>query len=232
MAWVLKACSNEGLIQQLQDLSIIKSEIVAEVMKQTDRKYYCPSKHPFIDEPEPIGCNTKISSPHIHAYALENLSNIIKEDSRILDIGSGSGYLAACFARLIEAKAKLKGVKNSGKVISIEHQPKMADFAIKNLNSDDPNLIGEDKVRIVQGDGRKGYTQYAPYDVIHVGAAVQDVPNDLLLQLNLGGRMVVPIGEKGEDKQMIQYDRISNYEIVKTMLSSVLYVPLEDLKES
>lgn len=225
MAWRSQSGSNEGLIEQLQEYGIIKSDIIANVMKQTDRKLYCRVAYPYVDRPHSIGYGATISAPHMHAYALDNLSNHLKSDSRILDVGSGSGFLTMCFARYLQAVSP----ENSGLVVGIEHHPKLVEFAIENLNSDDPKLLLEGKIKIIQGDGRLGCAEHGPYDAIHVGAAAAQIPDELLKQLKPGGRMICPVGEAGETQQMEQFDKTISGEIKRKTLMSVVYVPLTDL---
>lgn len=83
------------------------------------------------------------------------------------DVGSGSGYLTACFARYLDGH----DVVHDGKVIGIEHQSELVKLGIENINEDNVELINSGRVLIVEGDGRLGYPQQAPYDAIHVGAA-------------------------------------------------------------
>lgn len=160
-------------------------------MKSTDRKLYCRVAYPYVDRPYSIGYSATISAPHMHAFALDILSDHLKPDSRVLDVGAGSGFLVTCFARFLEAKAKADGQENfTGVVCGIEHHPKLVEFAIENINSDDPKYIAEGKIKIVQGDGRLGYPELAPYDAIHVGAAAAQVPDELLKQLKPGNYQI------------------------------------------
>lgn len=160
-----------------------------------------PSGKTLINFFHPLSLILKFfSAAHMHATALSNLIDFIKPNSRILDVGSGSGYLTACFARLLKAKMIESGNVEcgSGFVIGIEHHPKLVEFSIGNLNSDDPKLIEEGKVKIIQGDGRLGYAESAPYDCIHVGAAAASTPEALLDQLKVNGRMIIPVGPHGK----------------------------------
>ncbi|XP_063138121.1 protein-L-isoaspartate(D-aspartate) O-methyltransferase isoform X2 [Rattus norvegicus] len=108
-----------------------------------------------------------ISAPHMHAYALELLFDQLHEGAKALDVGSGSGILTACFARM---------VGHSGKVIGIDHIKELVDDSITNVKKDDPMLLSSGRVRLVVGDGRMGFAEEAPYDAIHVGAAAPVVP--------------------------------------------------------
>jgi len=193
-------------------------------MKQTDRKLYCRTENPYLDKPQSIGYSVTISAPHMHAYALENLITNLKPHSRVLDVGSGSGYLTMCFARFLLAQS----IQCTGIVVGIDNNPHLVEFSIGNLNSDDPKFLSSGKIKIVKGDGRLGCSQHGPYDVIHVGAASSEAPKELLAQLKPGGRMLIPIGPKSETQKLELYDKMSNGKIETTSLMNVLYGSLKD----
>lgn len=123
----------------------------------------------------------------------------------------------------------LKSPNSTGMVIGIEHHPKLVEFSIGNLNSDDPQMLESGKLKIIQGDGREGCAEHAPFDAIHVGAAAAEIPEKLLEQLKNGGRMICPVGPEGETQQLVQYDKSTNGEITKKTLMDVVYVPLTGL---
>lgn len=135
-----------------------------------DRAHYAPT-NPYQDAPQSIGNNATISAPHMHGYALEALSPWLKNGARVLDVGSGSGYLSAVMAKL---------VLPHGHVIGIDHVPELQCMALLNVKQDAPNLLEGGVLQFVVGDGRLGYAQGAPFDVIHVGAACDDFPLPLL----------------------------------------------------
>lgn len=195
-------------------------------MKATDRKLYCRVNNPYVDRPYSIGFSATISAPHMHAYALEILQKHLKPDAKVLDVGAGSGFLTVCFSRFMQAQSS----DSKGLVVGIEHHPKLVEFAIGNINTDDPKLLDEGKVKIIEGDGRLGCEELGPYDAIHVGAAACKIPDNLLKQLKPGGRMICPVGPAGDTQMLEQYDKDENGEITKQTLMSVIYVPLTDLK--
>lgn len=162
----------------------------------------------------------------MHAYALELLQQHLKPDAKVLDVGSGSGYLTVCFSRFMQAQS----LDSTGLVVGIEHHPKLVEFAIGNINSDDPKFFSEGRVIVIEGDGRLGCEEHGPYDAIHVGAAAAEIPDNLLKQLKKGGRMICPVGPAGETQHLEQYDMLPNGEIKKETLMAVVYVPLTDLK--
>lgn len=96
----------------------------------------------------------------------------------------------------------LNSQESTGQVIGIEHHPKLVDFATGNLNADDQSMLSGGKLKIIQGDGRLGCEEFAPYDAIHVGAAAAEIPEMLLEQLKLGGRMICPVGPQGDTQQL------------------------------
>lgn len=227
MAWRSHGKTNAELISNLQKNGIIKHEAVFEAMKQTDRRHYISSR-PYDDTPQSIGYRATISAPHMHAYALEILHDQLtsRENATALDVGSGSGYLTACFARMI---------RGEGKVIGIEHIPELVRKSIENVKNDDPSLLTSGKVFLTAGDGRLGYDPESKkvelYDAIHVGAAAAEMPKALLDQLKKGGRLILPVGGQGSTQTFQQWNKDSSGKLSKQDLMDVMYVPLTDKKK-
>ncbi|ALC46626.1 Pcmt [Drosophila busckii] len=225
MAWRSVGADNADLIRQLREYGVIASESVASAMVATDRKHYSP-RNPYMDAPQPIGGGVTISAPHMHAFALEYLRDHLRPGAHVLDVGSGSGYLTACFYRYIKAK----GESAETRIVGIEHQASLVAMSKANLNSDDRNMLDSGQLLIVEGDGRKGHVAHAPYDAIHVGAAAPETPTELINQLAKGGRLIVPVGPEGGSQYMQQYDKDANGKVEMTRLMGVMYVPLTDLR--
>jgi len=156
----------------------------------------------------------------MHASACDSLLPYLKDGSKVLDIGSGSGYLTHVLAEL---------VKPSGTVIGIDHIQALTDMAIENTqkSSEGRLLLETGAIRFVTGDGRKGYSEGAPYDAIHVGAAAAEHHKVLEDQLKAPGRMFVPV-EEGWSQHIYVIDKDENGVVSKKKLYAVQYVPLTD----
>ena len=132
-----------------------------------------------------------MSQPRSDGRRLEWLSKKLVAGSKVLDVGSGSGFLTAVMYEMVKGSSK----KNGTRIVGVEHIDKLAKNSILNLLKSYSNEIWKKRIRIVNADGRKGYKQEAPYDVIHVDASAKEVPEELIKQLKVGGLMVIPIGE-------------------------------------
>lgn len=203
---------------------ILRNPKAYQVMVETDRADFCPND-PYDDCPQSIGFNATISAPHMHAFALEAALPFINPDQpqRVLDVGSGSGYLCVAFAKLLAP---------SGKVYGIEHIQPLVNLARRNTEKSNADLLDGYRIYFICEDGRKGFLPGAPYDIIHVGASSSDVPQDLIDQTKVGGVIIIPVGRIHEDQLMKIYKKKSDgsLEDISHHSWTVRYVPLTDAK--
>lgn len=113
----------------------------------------------------------------------------------------------------------------NGRVVGVEHIPELVDVSMANVRKHHADLIEDGRLRLVEGDGRDGYAAEALYDAIHVGAAAEELPETLVAQLKIGGRMVLPVGRPGAQR-FIQVDKVAADQITRKHLADVMYVPL------
>lgn len=151
---------------------------VLSAMKKVKREEFIPAdmkNNAYYDGPLPIGNGQTISQPYMVAKMTEELG--LEGEEKVLEIGTGSGYQAAVLSLLAK------------EVFTIERDNELADLAKENLSE-------YKNVKVVVGDGTKGYLESSPYDAIVVTAGAPFVPQDLIDQLNDGGRLIIPVGDR------------------------------------
>ena len=200
----------EALIQEKG----IRTQKVYDVMMIVDRADFAP-KNPYENYSKPLPCNTVISQPFIHAYCLEALKDYLHEGS-IVYVGFGSGYFTLAMSKMMNDK---------GKVVGIDHMEQLYELAKKNISKHHKNLIDNKTIELKIGDGRKGFKESGPYDCIHVGAATMEPPKELLEQLKIGGRLLIPLGPRG-DQYIYTIDKLTNENFSSQRGLSVCFSPL------
>ena len=211
------------LVKRLIENGIALSVKVQVVLESIDRKYFVPADgSPYEDKPQRIGFNTTISAPHMHAYTLVWLEKYLTPGICILDVGSGSGYLTLCLAKMI----------GRGKVFGIDHIEKLTTQALKNIAmsqselSNDPQLL----IQMSHKDGRNGLPEFAPFNVIHVGASTTKIPEPLIDQLAPGGVLIAPVGPDSASQKITLVEKDLNGSLRYSALLNVCYAPLTDKK--
>ena len=157
----------------------VKDPLVLEAMRSVPRHEFVPTQmreYAYADRPLPIGERQTISQPYIVALMTELAQ--VKKDDRVLEVGTGSGYQAAVLAEI------------GARVHTIEIIPSLAARARKTLEA-----VGYDGIEYRVGDGYGGWPEAAPFDSIIVTAAPGHVPQPLVDQLKMGGRLVIPVGK-------------------------------------
>jgi len=147
------------------------------------------------DYPLMIGYGQTISQPATVAFMLELLAPQVGD--KILDVGAGSGWQAALIGKVVGSQ---------GEVYAIERIPELVSFARNNVSK--YNLS---QVEIVRGDGSRGYQKEQPYDGIIVAAAAVKVPSEMLEQLKIGGRLVIPVGDPIQTIKLIKRVGVEDY---------------------
>jgi protein-L-isoaspartate(D-aspartate) O-methyltransferase len=176
------------MVTRLRDHYGIRDERVLEAMRSVPRHAFVPEalqSRAYGDHALPISANQTISQPFIVARMTELLE--IDKDSRVLEIGAGSGYQTAVLAQL------------AGQVFAIERIGELAREAqsrIRQLN------IYNATVKCF--DGTLGWAAHAPYDAILVAAGGPSIPEPLVVQLKTGGRLVVPVGDSREAQRLVR----------------------------
>jgi protein-L-isoaspartate(D-aspartate) O-methyltransferase len=224
MAWRCTGSSNKQLVDNLFHSGIISKSRVVDAMVSTDRANFVRRSDislAYQDSPQLIGYGATISAPHMHAMCLELLEDKLIPGNRVLDVGSGSGYLTASIARMIQPQ---------GIVVGIDHIDELVEMSRENIKRDCKELMDLGIIKLVVGDGRDGYEEFAPYDAIHVGAASRGIPDKLIAQLKVGGKLVVPIELEMGAQALFMIEKTGDEpdDYKKEMITGVRYVPLTD----
>ena len=208
------------LLEALKREGVIRSERVYKAMLRVPREEFVPEElrcYAYEDTPLPIGHGQTISAPHMVALMCEEAG--LEPGQRVLEVGTGSGYHAAVIAEIVAPSDEPR--ERWGRVVTIERIPELAERARRVLE----RLGYSGRVKVVVGDGSKGYPPEAPYDRIVVTAAAPQVPKPLIDQLKPGGRIVIPVGDR-----MVQYlyvvEKKPDGQVVSRPVTSCLFVPL------
>eukprot|EP00892_Ulva_mutabilis_P000750 jgi/Ulvmu1/10676/UM066_0060.1 len=218
------------LVEHLRSHKWLESEHCVNAMLRVDRRDFVQPDMPlrlvYQDRPLPNGPTETISAPHMHATALQLLSDQLRPGARILDVGSGSGYLTACFAYAAEP---------GGYVLGIEKFESLARQSVVSLRTHHRKLLDEGIIEIqaanVLGLEAEEVDEEDKFAAIHVGAAAATIPQDLCSLLARGGRMVIPVGPQHGPQVLTIVDRVdpegSPEPALKVReLMGVQYVPL------
>ena len=182
---------------------------VLAALERVPRHLFVDATHAgqaYDDRALPIGRGQTISQPYIVAFTAQALS--VAPGDRVLEVGTGSGYAAAVLAEL------------GATVVTVERDPSLASTARSRLDA-----LGYSRVKVIQADGSRGCPDRAPFDAISVAAAAPSVPEPLVAQLQVGGRLVVPVGGRRSDQRLVRVVRTGEGTEVEDLLP-VAFVPL------
>ncbi len=195
------------LIDELREMGI-RDERVLEAIMRVPREEFIPQSmraHAYENVALPIGFGQTISQPYTVAFMTQALD--VKPGDKVLEIGTGSGYQAAILAEL------------GARVFTVERS---LDLYNRTLNLLDKFPY---KIFMKYGDGTKGWSENAPYDKIIVTAGSPKIPSSLVEQLKEGGRMVIPVGGK-ENQKMAIIDKREDGTLAAKEFSNFKFVPL------
>lgn len=184
----------ERMIQFLREHYKIRDENVLRAMREVPRHLFVPDalkSQAYKDNALPIASKQTISQPFIVARMTELLE--LNAPSKVLEIGAGSGYQTAILAKL------------AGKIYAVERVPVLVKEAQEKLDR-----LNVKNVALVCADGTLGWQIYAPFDAILVAAGSPQIPEPLLNQLKIGGRLVLPVGENQQTQKLIRVTRSQN----------------------
>ena len=202
------------LRQQMIDYQLVArglhDQSVLNALKAVPREEFIPTdlvEFAYRDSPLPIEASQTISQPYIVALMTAALE--LKENDRVLEVGTGSGYAAAVLAEITH------------NVYTIERHKILADTARQRLQD-----LGYINVQVLHGDGTLGWPEHAPFDAIVVAAGGPEVPKTLKQQLAIGGRLVIPVGASLDTQKLVRVRRISEDVYEEENLGGVRFVPL------
>ena len=164
----------------------------------------------YEDSSLPIGEGQTISKPSIVAKMLEALMKNKTKLGKVLEVGTGCGYQAAALSLLADEVYSVERIR----LLHESARAKLRPFRIANL-------------RLIYGDGIRGLPQSAPFDGIIIAAAGLGIPDPLLDQLAIGGRLIAPVARNESEQPLLLIERVSSQRYQRTVLDEVFFVPLQ-----
>jgi protein-L-isoaspartate(D-aspartate) O-methyltransferase len=206
--------TRERMIKRLSEQGIHNKKIL-EIMRDTPRHIFMDealASRAYEDTSLPIGYNQTISQPYIVAKMTELLLGSSGHLGKVLEIGTGCGYQTAILAQLVDHVYSIE------RILPLQRKAKsyLWDLKLKNIS-------------FLYNDGNLGWPDYAPFDGILASAAPAEIPQQLLQQLAIGGVMVIPIGQSGQQTLQRVTRTANGYDLEE--LEAVTFVPFLSGKE-
>lgn len=188
----------------------VRDDRVLDAMREVPREAFVPEglqEFAYDDAPLPIEAGQTISQPYVVGLMIQAAA--IRPGDRVLEIGAGSGYAAAVMSRI------------AGQVFAIERHAALTELARERLRR-----LGYDNVELRTGDGTRGWVEAGPFDAILAAAGGPSIPQALKDQLDLGGRLVMPVGATRDEQRLVKVTRVSASHFEEDDLGAVRFVPL------
>lgn len=204
------AAQREAMVEQQLKRRGIRQRSILEAFRSVPREQFVGENFAHLaygDHPLPIEAGQTISQPYIVALMIEAAA--VQATSKVLEIGSGSGYAAAVISRI------------AARVVGMERQKELVDVARERVKQ-----LGFENIEIVEGDGTRGLAEQAPFDAILVAASGSHVPRSLIDQLAPGGRIVMPLGNPDWLQQLVKVAKRTDGCLEQSELCGVRFVPL------
>lgn len=202
------SAQRKNLTDRMIAEGFLKTPRIIKAFGEVPREEFVLSRerdYAYADTPQGIGFSQTISAPHMVAIMTELLEPNPRD--RVLEVGAGSGYQAAILSRLVRM------------VYTIELAPELIEFARANLQR-----TGCKNVKVIRGDGSRGYPKEAPYDKIIVTCACPEIPKSLIEQLKQGGILIAPVG--GAWMQDLKLYKKTMKGVEKKSHGGCIFVPL------
>jgi protein-L-isoaspartate(D-aspartate) O-methyltransferase len=202
--------AREKMVKQQIEARGIGNKRVLAAMREVPRHLFVPPEErtrAYGDYPLPIGFGQTISQPYIVALMTELLN--LRKESRVLEVGTGSGYQAAILSEIVD------------EIYTVEIIPQLASRAERTLRE-----LGYRHVHVANLDGYNGWKEHAPFDAIIVTAAAEFVPPPLIAQLKVGGLMCIPVGPPFSVQNLFLVKKKGEKEIETKVITQVAFVPL------
>jgi protein-L-isoaspartate(D-aspartate) O-methyltransferase len=202
--------AREQMVRHQLERRGIASAAVLNAMREVPREAFVAqteAEHAYEDRPLRIEAGQTISQPFMVAVMIEAAE--LKAGDRVLEVGAGSGYAAAVMSRV------------AARVYGVERHAELVQSATARLNA-----LGYRNIELHTGDGTEGWPKHAPFDAIIASAGAPFVPQALKEQLEIGGRLIIPVGPDRDGQRLIKIVRESATLLSEQDLGGVAFVPL------